>query len=279
MTDLMKTLEGIEQSALNELSKAGKLGEGVELPFAAAYFWAMNGQRNMAAIAKECAPLYFGGFATDADKFMALEIETPSGLNAFTGSSDRGEWNGLATRVLHFALIGKRTRWLSKDGSFSTHYKDTHTRQHIQVLGLGYANGKPWIPVVVSAKGYQAKHIIESVKAWEKAIAPFKKELNATQFPISCFVISIGTQGDKPEFVNVGQTGAQSSITPIRAVSTDGMTAEKVSKRFIGPDVLRANAERLAQAADWLKAWHESAENGSRNAYVPEPDIPIDEPF
>lgn len=279
MTDLMKELEGIEQAALDDLSRAAKLGEGVELPFAATYWWALNGQRSMSALARECPALFYGGWATDADKYHENALDPVQGVHEYTGSGDKGQWNALATRVLHVAIIARRTRWLAKDGmTFSVHYKPGFTRQHLQVLTLGFVAGKAWFPVVLSAKGYQAKYLLEAIKAWEKAIAPFKKELNATQFPVSCFVISLGTTGDKPEFVSVGKTGAQSTITPIQPVIPNDLDAGKLAKRFVGRDVIRINAERLAQAQDWLKAWHVASENGERNEYE-EPEVIVEEPF
>jgi hypothetical protein len=120
--------------------------------------------------------------------------------------------------------------------------------------------------------------LLEAIKAWEIAIAPFKKELNASQFPVSCFVISIGTTGDKPEYVSVGKTGPQHIITPIHAVVPETLNADGLAKRFVGRDVIRANAERLAQAQDWLKAWHVASENGERNEYE-EPEMIVEEPF
>lgn len=276
MTDLMKQMEGIDEAALGSLRDAEKTGEGVRLPFEVAYFHWMNGKPNAKNSAKDTPALYFGGWAADQTKIGELVDsgavpEYPAGFTAFEGAGDKGSWDGLCTRSLTISIIANRQRWVSADGRTSGPDFDRATgltRRHLQMLTLAYMGGKPWGYAVLTAKGYQAQYLLAAVNDWAKAIAPFRKELNATQFPLSAFAITIGTKGDTPDFQSVGTT-ATSKITPIKAIIPEDLSAEKVSKRFIGAQNLRANAEHLSQAAEWLASWKQAANTQAR-ATAPE---------
>ena len=139
----------------------------------------------------------------------------------------------------------------------------------MQTLALLYSASKPWGYVVLTTKGYQAKYLRDALSEWGKAIAPHRKAIGAANLPLSAFAVRVGTQGDKLDQVNVGKA-AQKAVTPIRAIIPADLTAEAVEKRFIGSANLRANAERLAMAADWLAAW----KRGKADEAPPEPGLP-----
>jgi hypothetical protein len=280
--DLMGAVEGLEASALETLRGADKTGEGVQLPFPVANIWWHNGDARQKTDAKDCPPLYFGGWATDQGKLQELvDSEAVPGplskWSAFEGSGDKGSWQGLAARSLTFATLAHRKRWIGQDGKAGPDYDAAAglTRQHMQTLALAYIDAKPWGYVVLTTKGFQVKYFNEAVAAWRKAIAPFRKELNApeTMFPVSAFAITVGTLGAEPVFESVGRS-SQSKITPIRALVPDTLDAKAVNGRFIGPNNLRAAAEAVNQAAEWLAAWKKGADapGANRDAAREEPE-------
>lgn len=260
--DLMKSLEGLEQNAIDALRSAERANDGVQLPFATAVIYWHNGQASQKRFAKDCPPLYYGGWATDPDKITELvEAGDATGpldnWSEFEGAGDKGSYRAIASRTLTIATIASRKRWVSQDGKTSGPDYDKAlglTRQHLQLLALAYIGGKPWGHVTLTVKGWQVKYLADAITAWNKAIAPFRKELNATQIPLSAFAITLGTYGTEPNYVSVGQT-ATSKITPVQAVIPADLSAEKVGQRFIGAHNLRVNAERLDQAKEWLAAW------------------------
>lgn len=285
MADLAKEFEGLDDAALQSLRDAEKTGEGVQLPFEAANFWWINGKPNAKNQAKDCPALYFGGWAADKEKIGELVesgalTEYPAGFIHFEGAGDKGAWSGIAARSLTVSIVANRQRWVSSDGRSSGPEFDREkglVRRHLQMLVLAYSSGKPLGYAVLTGKGYQAQYLLAAVSDWSKAIRPFLKELNATQFPLSAFAISLGTTGDAPDFQSVGTT-ATSKITPVKALVPTDLSAEKVSKRFIGAQNLRANAERLGLARDWLAAWKATAANGSTTPSSGDEPLTTDQP-
>lgn len=266
MTDLMKDLNGIDEVALGQLREAEKTGEGVQLPFPVANFFVYNGDARQKTAAKDCPVLYFGGFAGDAHKITELVDagDAPAPLAKwypFEGAGEKGSWDGVGSRLVTISAITHRARWTSQDGRSGPNYDAEAglTRRHLQLLCLLYNDSKPWSYAVITAKGYQAQNLLGAISAWGKAIAPFRKELNAVALPLSAFALTIGTTGAEPKFVSVGKGNSTSKITPIEAVIPEGLTADMVGKRFIGAQNLRANAEHLDQARDWLAAWKTGA--------------------
>jgi len=266
MTDLLKELEGMEQSALDNLKDAEASGEGIRLPFPVPYIFVINGDAKMKAVAEKTPALYFGGWATDADQMGELIDagvipEFPKHFVAYEGVSGSNTWNGLCGRTVTLSVVARRQRWLNKDGDSSPKFnKETgSTRRHVQILALVYSEGKPLGYCVVSAKGFQAGNLLGALKEWEIAISKHRKAINATTLPLSAFALTFGTAGDKPNFVSVG-SGETREITPIQAIIPEDMSPEKVAKRFVGKVVLQENASRLEMAREWLEAWSTKVE-------------------
>lgn len=284
--DLMKQLDGLEQHALDQLGEAGRMGDGAQLPFAAAVIYWHNGQASQRRLAKDCPPLYYGGWATDPDKINEMveagDVTGPLDTwSEFEGAGEKGSFRGVASRTLTIATIASRKRWISQDGKTAGPDYDKAlglTRQHLQLLALAYIGGKPWGHVTLTVKGWQVKYLGDAIAAWNKAIAPFRKELNATQIPLSAFAITLGTHGAEPNYLSVGQT-ATSKITPIQAVIPADLSAEKVGQRFIGAHNLRVNAERLDQAKEWLAAWKQGTSRNGNADLAEEPEAAPIIPF
>jgi hypothetical protein len=269
MTDLMKDLSEIELTKLDQLNQAQGDSEGIRLPFAAVYVHVKNGDPKAKG---QSAVQYFGGWEGDPEKIGEL-VETgdlptmPDGWTSYDAVSREGkEYPGIGTRKLVVAVIASRASWLTKDGkSRAPAYSTEFSRLHVQWLGLLLNNQPKYcVPVVFSAKGYQVTNVREAIEKWEKAIRPFRKELNATGLGRYAFWVSLGTAGDKPDFKKVGPPGKQSTITPITALIPDGLTADLVGKRFIGKDALMKCVDMLTQAQEWLGAW--KTPSGETNA-------------
>lgn len=258
MTNLMDGLTDIEGLAIDKLTQAQDDGAGIRLPFPALYIHVRNGDPRLKS---STAPVqYFGGFESDSDK-MGEMLEAgelpkfPDGWTSYNGVGREGnEYNAIGSRKITVALIKGRASWLNKDGKArSPVYTPEFSRRHLQYLALFY-NPEFVIPVVITAKGYQAQNVIESFGKWESAIKPFRKELNATTLPRCAFWMTIGTHGQAPNYVKVG-SDAQSTITPIAPIIPEKLTAEDVGKRFVGKANLLKCAELLEQATEWLNAW------------------------
>lgn len=262
MTDLMKDFTDIDAVTLGQLSDAERGGEGVKLPFPVLNAWVYNGKAANKRDAQTIPVLYFGGWATDNDELgkLVLNGSVPTDLDkwgGFEGAGTKGNtWNGRGTRYITAAFIASRARWIGQDGKAGPHFDKAQglTRQHKQYLTMLYVNAKPWAYAVLSAKGWQTSNVDNAIKAWAAAIAPHRAALNAATLPLSAFALTVGTFGPEPHFKEVGSGNSKSVITPMEAGLLPD-SAEKVAQRFIGAPLMRQNAERLAQAAEWLTAW------------------------
>lgn len=260
--DFDKELEGLAQYEVDALREAESSGGGVRLPFPALFAHVKNGDQRMRGVVKDQPSLYFGGWEADGDQLAELiqsgvVSELPAAWATYEGSSGQKTWNAIGTRKLIVSYIAKRESWVDKEGqSRKPKYDPQHSRRHLQVLVSLYANGGYYCPAVLTAKGFQAGFVLEALQAWDKAIAPLKKEINATALPRSAFWLEIGTDGEKPEFREVGNS-ATSIVTPMIACGVAELTAEKLKKRYVGKDVLANNIKMLAEASEWLKAWSE----------------------
>jgi hypothetical protein len=278
----------LDQNLARKLEQGMRSGDVVDLSFPVVYIWALNGQ---ASYKSQGGALYYGGWACKAEDLQAIsnqsELSIPADWKLVTiASRDGGEFEAYTARSLIVAPIGKRESWLV-DGKRSSEYIEGG-RRHLQVLaymaeGRGENGSKqfiPWGPVVLTAKGYQARNLLDAFARWNKATAQIRWKV-APGIPAWCFYMALGTFGRERQSVNVGKPGAQSPITPIGAYVHDHFSEELISNLFVGNEVAAVMAELQDQAADWLKAWREpsiaEAETESEPAAVfpQEEDIPF----
>lgn len=290
MLDLKEQLGELDQSFLDDMNKALQDGAGVQLPFAAINIWAHNGEKKMAPLAKESPVSYFGGWHIDALKLqdmnesgdLCVPIEKlPWKLSEQQSNSGDEAYNVFESRVIHVAPIAYRLSWLSKDGKSRTpQYDESHSRSHLQYLCMIYTvidNALRYVcPGVISVKGKgQTEAIKASFATWKKSIDAVRREINAQGLPLSAFVLSIGTQGDKPEFQTIGQGNQTSDITPIKAVmSVEKADAEYIAKRFVGAGNFTKAAQMLKDSREWLDAWKQAATSAPQAAPQVEDEIP-----
>jgi hypothetical protein len=261
--DFEKELEGMAEYEIEAMRQAENSGGGVRLPFPALFIHVKNGDQKLRGAAASTPSLYFGGWEADAGQVAELidagvVTDTLKTWAAYDGVSGSKTWDAVGARQVAVSYIAKRERWISKDGqSWSPKYDEGHSRRHLQVLVSLYENRGYYCPAILTAKGFQVSEVLNAFGVWDKAMAPLKKEINATSFPRGAFWLEIGTEGERPNFKTVGKPGSENMITPMTAVGADKLTADKLRKRYVGREILAANVRMLTEAKDWLAAWSE----------------------
>ncbi len=280
----------LDQEIAKKLN-TGMSGEGaVELPFPVVYFWALNGH---ASYKQQGGTLYYGGWACKIEDMQALTdqlaIPLPSGLKQVAiASRDGGEFEAYTTRHLIVAPISRRVSWLFDGRRFSEYVEGG--RRHLQVLSFLGTQAEdrhiePWGPVVLTAKGYQARNLLDAFAKWDKGTAQARSKI-APGLPANVFYAAVGTFGKERVSVNVGKPGAQSPITPLTVHIPEKVDEAWMRGLFVGEAVAAAMSEYLDRASDWLKAWKQESGNVDqyemdkpRNGEPPQPEDVRDEDF
>lgn len=250
----------LDQTIADKLNTSMKLGGGVELPFVAPYLWVINGDPKMKSVG---GAMYFGGWACKAEDFNAVMEQfalslPPNFKQQEIVINDGSAFDSYTARSLLVAPIGVREAWLKDDKRYPGYVEGA--RRHVQALvfmGVKTADDKPyepWGPIVLSAKGYQARHLLDSFSAWNKHSSSLRLKI-AKNVPAWCFYLAIGTFAKERVAQMVGQAGTQSSITPIGPYLPQDMTPELLTKLFVGQEVAVRMADYLDQAQEWLNAW------------------------
>jgi hypothetical protein len=227
-----------------KLDRGMRAGDTVELPFPVIYIWAFNGQ---ASYKTQGGALYYGGWACKTEDLQALTDQRGASIPAdwkqvTIASRDGGEFEAYTTRNVIVAPIGKRESWLFDGKRFSSYVEGG--RRHLQVLAyMAEARGEngkkefiPWGPVVLTAKGYQARNLLDAFARWEKATGQMRWKV-APGIPAWCFYMALGTFGKERQSINVGKPGAQSPSRPFRCTSRERMTEDFVGSLFVGGQV------------------------------------------
>lgn len=256
----------LDSNLARKLDLGMRSGDALELPFPTIYIWALNGQTSYKP---QGGALYYGGWACKAEDLQSIAdqqaLPIPRDWKQVTISSrDGGEFEAYTTRSLILAPIGKRESWLT-DGKRSSSYVEGG-RRHLQVLAYlseavgenGSKQFEPWGPVILTAKGYQARYILDAFARWDKATAPIRWKV-APGVPAWCFYLSLGTFGKERQTMNVGKPGAQSPVTPISAYIPDRFTEDLMSSLFVGSEIAAVMSDLQDKAGEWLNAWKENA--------------------
>jgi hypothetical protein len=245
------------------------------LPFDAPLFYVQNGKANMSA---DVPALKFGGWATDAEKMdQIVEINKrtmPPQLKKCTVTTTEGKSVSVYTaRSLVLSIACFRTSWLSKGGKDrSPEFRDG-TRRHVQILAVMAVPGTGgqlaiWGPVVLSAKGFQAKKLLASMDDWSKHTAVIRSQI-APGLPAFMFYSAIGTFGDQPVFEMVGQGNQKSSITPV-GVRQAELTPELMQKIYGGEALLDAISKVQDDSKQWVSAWNVASKSTGSSESLPE---------
>jgi len=252
----------IDETSTAALQDSMKSGEGIELPFPALYFWAINGNP---ALRQVGGPQYFGGWGSKAEQIIEacerLEKPLPPIFSpAEISTKDNKTYEAYIARILIVAPIAFRNRWVAKDGKqASADYVEGY-RRHVQVLTvLGQYNKEAkgvfyFAPTVLSAKGYQAGNLLTTLKEFEKHIDGERRKA-APKVPANCFYRKLGTFGENPNVKMVGPEKSQSPITPICVELPEKTDVAKLAIFYVGKQTAAEMSHLLNEAQEWLGAW------------------------
>ena len=276
----------IDSELAKKLEGGMRSGEAIELPFPVVYVWALNGQ---AGYKSQGGALYYGGWAAKAEDANALAQTTGVNIPAcwnpvVIASRDGSEFEAYTTRYLFVAPIGKRESWLLDGKRYPAYIEGG--RRHLQALCYlaeqlgekGSFTYEPWGPVVLTAKGYQARNMLDAFARWNKATASIRYKI-APGVPAWCFYLLVGTYGRERLAINVGKPGAQSPITPISVYVADKLKEDDISGLFVGSKVAVEMSNYQDQAAEWLGAWKQPIVDGAQEAeqFAPENAAPAED--
>jgi hypothetical protein len=269
----------LQGDVASRLSGGMQVGSAIELPYFAPKFWAVNGDARLASLG---GALFFGGWAVDAldwekalaEDWVLEENEMPQGFaKSVIVTADGRNVDAYVSRSIVVAPICTRVMWVLADGTRLPAYTQG-ARQHVQaIVYLGHKRADreeiiPLGPVMLSCKGYQAKNLLDSFSAWDRATKGVRSKI-APGIPAWCFYLAIGTFGNDRKQEMVGKN-SQSPITPIRAWVPKDMNEDLIEKVFVGQDVAESMAFYLEASQEWLHAYDrrtEPAANGNGNGH------------
>lgn len=270
-------------SRTSAIDAAMAKGGGVELPYQTAMVWVLNGDARMAPLvqAKQTPPAaFFGGWAATPDDFETMfdsinaEV-VGSWKKACLQRRAGGDYEAYVTRQVHVAPFAMRESWVNAD--LKIRYPDYQkgARHHVQIVSYlfyqekdaqGNAAGyKPLFPIVLTAKGYQARNLVEAINIWKRGTLAVRKRLGEIGASPFSFVMSIGTTGERTQKM-VGPEGKQSPITPIELQTPDKVTPEWritpewMQSRYVGDELLATMNEQAEMSRDWMEAWRKEVD-------------------
>jgi hypothetical protein len=245
----------------NRLNGGMQTGNAIELPYFTPKFFVVNGDPRMKAVG---GAHFFGGFAVTVEDWQkaceewgVAPCDTPGFVQSEMDTQDGKTLDVFMGRSLIVAPIANRVTWANPDGQRFSEYAPG-TRQHAQViceLAKKSEDGafETFGPILITAKGYQAKYVLDSFAAWDRATKSIRGKI-APGVPAWCFYLSVGTFGKERKQVMVGK-GAQSPITPITAFVPKEITAELMERLFVGQDSAEVMLTYLEGADEWLHAY------------------------
>lgn len=291
----------ISKEAADRLNEGIRFGNGLEIPFPVLYMRFANGKSELEALAEINPTAYYGGFVADSQPVRDLldqGNELAAGMVGPVKISrrDGSKYEAFTARRIIIAPIGYRKSWYNektsppqrrseKSGYFPGSY------HHMQVLAymgtkidVGYV---PWHPVVLTFTGYQVDRATKAFQAWNRHTVQVRNLLSkdaGVQLPVTVFYMAMGTFGPDHIQEMVGQTGAQSPITPVKAFLPENITTAQMEELFVGEKMADEMARLREEAAEWLAGWdkdyNEAApsgrdEYGGSMAVEEEEDIPF----
>lgn len=240
------------------------------LPVPAPLFYVVNGT----GVPNEESPaITYGGWACDKEAMDRVLEETerflPFGLSSTNVYTRAGTMISTYTvRSLVVAPIAVRSSWVDRESGFRSPNFMEGGRRHVQMLVvLGARKDKSskiqaWGPAILSAKGYQAKNLLDSVDAWKRHLAPhlMTLEKGGAKLQSNLFWMPLGTFGKKydPEMVGTGRS--QSPITPIKPYLAEIKGEEDLRELFGGEPLAQMIVETYKISEVWRGAWRESVQ-------------------
>lgn len=165
--------------------------EAVRLPFPALYLAWSNGAPNQ----KQLGGVFYHGGWTGKQEQLAQypDVQLPKSFGTFLQTSRDGKtWDAFGARFITAAIVASRQRFYDYNDptQVSTTWRQGYTN-HIQWLAALFVDGSlgKFVPVVLTTKGMQAKHMNDALKGWREAITAADAKLN--KYPISAFALSL----------------------------------------------------------------------------------------
>ncbi len=230
------------------------------LPFATPTLYVLNGQPAFQQIG---GAMFFGGWATDRQRFDRIceseKRNLPAVLKPAQIASSRGEpIDVYQSRAIVMTPAAIRSSWVSRDNNKRLRAYTEGTRRHVQVLSILATVGTQhelviWGPVVLSAKGFQAKKLLVAFDDWSRYTANARAAY-ASHMPAWMFWCAIGTFGSERKQEMVGQGQQRSPITPLELHKPE-LTPEKLRSIFGGEALLNLILEVQKQSVSWLSGW------------------------
>jgi hypothetical protein len=244
------------------------------LPFPAPTFYWMNGSPEYKPVG---SVFYFGGWAVDRERFdQALEHYGLSPLNCLAGPTEFEAKNGNDAEVYHgrvlaVSIAAIRSSWISESGVRVPKYTKGY-RRHIQALAmLADTDGKSFkmaMPVVLSAKGFQAKNLLGIVDEWGRITFSARNQY-ANGLPAWMFWSAIGTYGERVQEM-VGSGTRKSPITPMVLLKPE-ITPERLQTLFGGNALLEKVKYLHDNSVEWQASW-ETQGSAPASQYAPQDD-------
>lgn len=283
-----------DQEVADGLGEGMNLGGAVELPFLAPFMWVINGDAKLRALAtgpNAVPALFYGGFSSDASAIEAAmeQYGVQNFSRAFaktTATNNEGKtYEAMIGRSIIVAPIDNRFGWVAEDGTRYGEYVKG-ARQHVQALCFAASHPSkddpytPMFPVVLTAKGYQARNLLKAFSDWNNLTLSARQKLgkNGKTIPAWCFYLVIGTFGDERKQIMVGSAGTQSPITPIGAWLPKQVTPEGLEALFVGREMMTEMLDLKRAAKEWLGAFATPLGNATGNGHSPKPAPPMPEP-
>ena len=275
-----------------------QLGGSVDLPFNYIPLWWKNGNTQLAA-AKDSDPvLYYGGWASHAEKYQVCGIAHPS-LQPFTWSNRQGkQYSVLATRFVWAALIVARQGWFPKDRD-NPHLGNRSAENFLVMLATSNPDKSltKLGPGVLSGTSYSGQAIRDTFNQWNGASAAMRAQLVDAPANIPdawYFYIPVGTL--KSEIFTDSKSSKDgkhaSVITPCHTSDKliNGVTKEMLDRYFVGAETANEMKMYANLATDWVAHWKDreqqnatiaaSTKMSRQQAYsYNEPDYPEEPPW
>lgn len=263
----------LDQEALDEIGVQMISNNEASLPFAAPLLYVVNGNgRTDLLQSGGLTPAQaYGGWAIDAAEAQSVVTRTNKPLPAYfqkgTASTKRsGLVEVWTARAVPVALVYARQSWLSTQPALRRSVKYFEgARRHVHALVILGERPNPkeakisiWGPALLSAKGYQAKRLVDAFDEWSSATAAFRREVRPTgELPASLFWAVIGTFGPEFKQETVGKGANTSPITPIGCHMLPDVNQASMGALFGGEELAKALVDHGRDAKQWKENWAE----------------------
>lgn len=263
---------------LRDQDTLDEFGTAIRLPFNTLTVRVLNGSKAMRDA--ENTARYYGGFAYDQEQAdeVGISLDWKKYRAPISNPDPRNEdpfYTEAANTGVNVAIIKGRSRWIQNGTGLTlmSYPKDgTKARKHLQYLAGLFVSSKEKPEgefrgmCLLTAKGLQVDNLTKAVKTWHTAIRRLTANTDYADYPRAAWIISLGVETTKPNFVTVGSGRDTSEITPIVArLPKADLTLDLLLKnRLVSDATAEFMADRAGEALEWFDAWRKMAEASSQ---------------